>query len=419
VAEPLVIPNLSGGEAGFLPLILALALVILSAKFMGEVAIRLGQPAVLGELVAGLALGPTFLDMASLPPFAGEEVVPILHQLGLMGALMLMLSAGMETEVDDLRRAGRPATFAGIAGVLVPTLMGGALGLLFGLPLTESLFVGIILSATSVSISAQTLMDLGRLRSREGIALLGAAVIDDILVLVVMSVFFSLVGGETSLLGVLGGLARMVLVLLLALAASVFLLPHVGRVADRMRVSQSVISLSLVAMLFLAWVMEFAGGLAAITGAFVAGLGLGRSHLKEEIERGTHAIAYGFFVPLFLVDIGLQANLRELQAFDWLLGAALIAVAVVSKVLGAGLGARLGGFDLGSSFRMGVGMISRGEVGLIVAAAGVAADVVGAGLFNQVLLMVLATTLLTPPLLKAVFRRKEAAHAEPDRLGHP
>jgi Kef-type K+ transport system membrane component KefB len=404
---------------GFLPLILALAVVILTAKVMGELAIRLGQPAVLGELVAGLALGPTVLNIASLPVFFGEDVLPILHQLGQMGALMLMLSAGMETEMDDLRRSGRPAMFGGIAGVLVPTLLGGALGLLFGLPLAEAVFVGIVLSATSVSISAQTLMDLGRLRSREGVALLGAAVIDDVLVLVVMSLFFSLLGGETSLAGVLGELVRMVLVLVLALGLSVFVLPHVGRAAERMRVSESVIALSLVAMLFLAWTTEFVGGLAAITGAFVAGVGLGRSHLREEIERGTHAIAYGFFVPLFLVDIGLQANLRELAPVDWILGAALIAVAVISKVLGAGLGARLGGFDLGSALRMGVGMISRGEVGLIVASAGVASGVAGAGMFNQVLLMVLATTLVTPPLLKAVFRRKEAAHAEPDRLGHP
>jgi Kef-type K+ transport system membrane component KefB len=181
-----------------------------------------------------------------------------------------------------------------------------------------------------------------------------------------------------------------------------------------MRVSQAAIALSLVGMLFLAWATEFVGGLAAITGAFIAGLGLRRSHMREEIEEGTHTLAYGFFVPLFLVDIGMQANLRELTPADWLFGAALVAVAIVSKVIGAGGGARLGGFDGKASLRMGIGMVSRGEVGLIVASAGLAVGVAGVGLFNQVLLMVLVTTLITPPMLKAVFPKMEAEHAALD-----
>jgi Kef-type K+ transport system membrane component KefB len=410
----LAVPTLVGGEAGYLSLLAALAVVLLAAKVLGEIAIRLGQPAVLGELVAGLALGPTLIDILSLPPFRGEDVGLVLHQLGQLGALMLMLSAGMEIELTDLRRSGRPASYAGVLGVVAPILMGGGLGLLFGLPPAEAVFIGIILSATSVSISAQTLMDMGRLRSREGVTLLGAAVIDDILVLISLSVFFSILGGGAGVLGILGELARMVLVLVLALALSVIVLPRLAGLAERMRVSQAVVALSLVGMLFLGWATEFAGGLAAITGAFIAGLGLGRTHLREEIERGIRSIAYGLFVPLFLVDIGMQANLRILTPVDWLFGAALIIVAIVSKVLGAGLGARWGGFDARGALRLGVGMISRGEVGLIVAAAGLAVGVAGVGLFNQVLLMVLVTTLITPPMLKAVFPKMEAEHAPAD-----
>jgi Kef-type K+ transport system membrane component KefB len=351
------------------------------------------------------------LDFTSLPALGGEDVNLFLGQLGQLGALMLMLLAGMETELGDLRRSARPAMLAGVSGVVGPILLGGGLGMLFGFPLSQAIFIGIILAATSVSISAQTLMDIGQLRTREGVALLGAAVIDDVLDLVALSVFFSIVGGQAGWQGLLADVARMALVLGGTLFLSVFVLPRLAHLADRMRVSQAVFTLALVGMLFLAWATEFVGGLAAITGAFIAGLGLGRSRHRAEIDRGMHAVAYGLFVPIFLVDVGLQANLKELELADWGFGLALIAVAVLSKVIGAGFGVRLGGFDARSALRVGVGMISRGEVGLIVASSGLALEVIGIELFNEVVLMVLVTTLITSPLLKALFPREETGHA--------
>jgi Na+:H+ antiporter len=411
MAIPLTAPSGAGGEAGYLSLLLALAIVIVSAKVLGEVSVRLGQPAVLGGLIAGLLLGPSVFNFTSLELLRGEDVGLFLHQLGQLGALVLMLSAGMEIELSELRQSGKPALFAGIAGVLMPILLGVGLGLLFDFPLAEAIFVGIILAATSVSISAQTLLDIGHLRTPEGVAMLGAAVIDDVLDLIALSIFFSLVGGDAGLGGVGADLVRMVLVLAGTLVLSLFVLPRLANLAHRVQVSQGVFTLALVGMLFLAWATEFIGGLAAITGAFIAGLGLGRSRHRVEIEQGIHAVAYGFLVPLFLVDIGLQANLRQLGLADLGFGLLLIAVAVISKVIGAASGARLGGFDGRSALRVGVGMISRGEVGLIVASAGLALEVIDIELFNAVLLMVLVTTLLTPPLLRALFTRRETKHA--------
>jgi Kef-type K+ transport system membrane component KefB len=167
----------------------------------------------------------------------------------------------------------------------------------------------------------------------------------------------------------------------------------------------------LASVLFLAWAIEFLGGVAAITGAFLAGVGLGRSHLRDEIEHGLHRIAYGFFVPLFLVDIGLQADLRALDPTTMAFAGVIIVVAFISKLLGSGVGARLGGMDRAASIRMGIGMISRGEVGLIVAGVGVSEGILEPQLFSVIILMVLVTTLVTPPLLRWTFVREEAEDA--------
>lgn len=342
----------SGAEAGYLSLLLALAIVLVSAKVLGEVSVRLGQPAVLGGLVAGILLGPSFLNITSIPWLRGEDVGLFLHQLGQLGALLLMLSAGMEIELQELRASGRPAILAGVAGVVTPILLGGGLGMLFGFPLPEAVFIGIILAATSVSISAQTLVDIGRLRTPEGVTMLGAAVIDDILDLVALSLFFSLVGAGVGVAGAASDLVRMVLVLGGTLVLSVFVLPRLAHLAERMRVSQGVFTLALVGMLFLAWATEFVGGLAAITGAFIAGLGLGRSRHRAEVEQGIHAVTCGLLVPLFLVDIGLQADL-PIGAGALGLGVLLIGMAVLSKGMGAGLGGRLGGFNARSALRVG------------------------------------------------------------------
>ena len=395
-----------------IPLLLGLALVIAVAKLGGWASNRLGQPAVLGELVVGLVLGPSVLDVFGRPYFADAHTAETLIELGEIGVIFLMFTAGLEVHLSNFARAGRPAIFAGILGVVVPVILGAAVALPFGYAGERAIFIGIVLSATSVSISAQTLMELGLIRSREGLTLLGATVVDDVLAIAVLSAFVAIVAGDGgSAWGLAWIILRMVLFLAGAYLLGSWLLPRLARWAQRLPVSEGLMSLVVVSVLGFAWASETVGGVAAITGAFLAGVALSQSSLKDEVERGMHTLTFALFVPVFLVGIGLTADTRSLSGSDVGLAAAICLAAVVSKLVGAGLGARAGGMTWRQALRLGAGMISRGEVGLIVATVGVAAGVIGEAVFTVVVVMVLVTTLATPPLLRLVFREQEIAHA--------
>lgn len=402
-----------------LPLLAALALIIAAAKLGGWVSGRLRQPVVLGELLVGLILGPSLLGVFNQPYFEAAHVTEALIEFGELGVIFLMFTAGLEVQVDDMRRAGRPAVWAGVLGVLLPLVLGTAALLPFGYDLQAAIFLGIVMAATSVSISAQTLIELGRLRSPEGLTLLGAAVVDDVLAIAVLSAFTAIALGGAGGLGELAWtLARMALFLVGAYLLGTWLLPRaVHWVEDReWAISEPVLSLVVVMVLAFAWASEYVGGVAAITGAFIVGIALARSHLKGKIERGMHVLAYAFFVPVFLVGIGLQADARALSFNDVGITAWIVVVAFATKLLGAGLGARLGGMAGRSAWRVGLGMISRGEVGLIVASVGVSNGLVSPSAFTGIVLMVLATTLATPPLLRWAFHepaapKEEQAHA--------
>jgi Kef-type K+ transport system membrane component KefB len=313
-----------------------------------------------------------------------------------------MFTAGLEIELDEMRRAGRAALLGGVFGVIVPLVMGALAALPFGYEGNAAWFVGIILTATSVSISAQTLLELGVLRTREGITLLGAAVVDDVLVLVLLSVFLALAGGSAG--------AEVVVVILkmfgyLAVSGLLgwFVLPRIVTWVDQQPVSEGLFATVVAVTLVFAWSAEVIGGLAAITGAFIAGVGLGRSPFREKIETKMRVVTYGFLVPIFFVSIGLEANAREITGAALPLLIVLVVVALASKLLGAGLGARLAGFTNRQALRVGVGMISRGEVGLIVASIGVRENIITQEIFSVVVVLVLLTTLVAPPLLRAVF----------------
>ncbi len=401
-----------------LPLLLALAIVIAAAKAGGWLLGRLGQPPVLGELLVGLLLGPSVLNLFALPYFAGAHTAESLRELGELGVLFLMFAAGLEIALPDLVRTGKPAVYTGTAGVIAPILMSLATVPLFGYSPTQAFFVGIVLAATSVSISAQTLMDLGLLRSREGLILLGAAVVDDVLAVAVLSAFVAIVtSGSMAVVGSIGVVLRMLLFLAVAFYASRLLLPRLaGRVAS-LPVSEAVMSLVVVSVLLLAWASETVGGVAAITGAFIAGLALSASGEKSRIDQGIHTLNYAFFVPLFMVSIGLTADARALSSSEVGFAVTLCLVAVVSKMIGAGLGAKGGGTSWLESLRIGAGMVSRGEVGLIVAGVGVSNGIIGAEVFTVTVIMVLVTTLLTPPLLRWTFRIKEEHSGRTRRAG--
>ena len=395
----------------FLQLALALVIVITAAKAAGYLSYRLGQPSVLGELLAGLLIGPSLLDFLHLPLFTPEaHTGDTIAELAEMGVLLLMFIAGLDLHLSDLAKSGKVSALAGVLGVIAPTVLGYGVGKLFHMDDQAALFLGLILSATSVSISAQTLMELNVLRSRVGISMLGAAVFDDILVVLGLSIFLALTGGESAagLSGVVLIVLRMAAFLVIAMLVGMWLLPtRLARLMDRLPISQGLMAYVFVTMLFYAWASEALGSMAAITGAFLAGLVFSRSPLKERIHNGVAVLAYGVFVPIFFVNIGLVANARELTSESLLLMLVMTIVAVVSKVAGAGLGGRLGGLTNREALQLGVGMMSRGEVGLIVVTVGINNGLIGSDVFAEVVGVVILTTLLTPPLLRSLFSRRE------------
>ncbi len=399
----------------FLQLVLVLMIIITAAKAGGWLAVRLRQPAVLGELLIGVLLGPSLIDLLHWQILANPAEPHLLteavYELAELGVICLMFLAGLEIELDEMRHAGRVAILAGISGVIVPLVLGALAVLPFGYRGSPALFAGITLTATSVSISAQTLLELGVLRRREGIALLGAAVVDDVLVILLLSLFLALNSSAASLMSVLFVLLKMAFYLVVALAASFLLLPWLATWVNRQPISQGLATLVFVAALAFAWSAEVVGGLAAITGAFIAGMGLSRSRLRVEISRNMHTITYAFLVPIFFVSIGLKTDTHLLTGPTFLLAGVMVVVAIVSKIVGCGIGARLGGFTNPEALRVGLGMISRGEVGLIVAAVGVNEGIIEPNLFAVVTIIVLVTTLVTPLFLRQAFAHKELSHA--------
>lgn len=337
----------------FLQLSLALVILITAAKLGGYISLRLGQPSVLGEIIAGLALGPTLIDLFHRPPFTSHLLPEMLTLLAEMGVLFLMFLAGLELHLNDLLKSGKVAALSGSLGVLAPVVLGYALARLFGMAHFTSIFTGLVLAATSVSISAQTLMELRVLRSRVGIALLGAAVFDDVLVILGVSVFLAVIDGSGGLGSVLALVLRMVGFIAAAIAFGTFVLPRATHFVNRLPISQGLIAWTLVLLLLYSWAAEAVGGMAAITGAFLAGLFFARTTQHQRIEAGISVLAYGLLAPIFFVHVGLAANLRTLAGSGIWLALALTVIAVFSKVAGAGLGARSAGFTPRESLQLG------------------------------------------------------------------
>ena len=402
----------------FLQLLLLLAFVIIAAKLAGALANRAGQPAVFGEIFVGLVLGPTVLNVLGWPLFApaaepggadSPALLPALRDLADIGVVLLMFVAGLETDVAELRRVGTVAFWSAFGGVVLPMIGGAGVAVAFGFPLYwEGIFIGAILTATSVSISAQTLIELGALRSREGATILGAAVIDDVMGIIILSlvVAFARASAGGVDLGQIGLVAlRITAFFAIAVAAGRFLGP-VLRWAATLGVSQGVLSAAVVVAFLYSWAAEYLGAVAAITGAYVAGVLIAQTEFKKQVDAGIHSLTYSVFVPAFFIGIGLQANGRELGDRA-VFTVVLVVTAIVTKAVGCAAFARLFGFSTQESIRVGAGMISRGEVGLIVAGYGLSNRLIDRDVFSASVIMVLATTMVTPPLLRFLFPRRQ------------
>ncbi len=387
-------------------LLLLLVIIIISAKLSGALLTRLGQPAVFGEILIGLILGPTVLNILHLGIFQSSslELQSDVHTLSQIGVILLMFVAGLETNLQEMKRVGNTAFWSAFGGVI--TTLAGTLFLAhqFHYNWSESLFIGAILTATSVTISARTLMELKQLKSKEGSTILGAAVIDDVIGLIVLSlvVAFAFQTGTSGARDILIICIQMTLFFILAIWLGNRFLEPVMEMLSKLPVSLALIAFVVGVVFLYAWAADYLGHLAGITGSYIAGILFAKTRFKKEIDAGILPITSFLFVPVFFVSIGLQANAREVGHNLSFLGMILL-VAVAAKIIGCGLGARLTGFTNQESLRVGVGMISRGEVELIVAGYGLNHRIINQEIFSVMIIMVLFTTMITPLLLRFVF----------------
>jgi Kef-type K+ transport system membrane component KefB len=377
-----------------------LAIILVGAKLAGLLSQRFGMPAVFGELLLGLILGPSL--------FGFIEPNDIVHLLGQIGVIVLMFMAGLETELDQMLHVGRASFLTALGGVLLPLGGGYLIGVAFGLEPLHALFVGAVLTATSVSISAEVLRELGWLRAKIGTTILGAAVIDDVMGVIVLSIVLAM-AGEGSLWLTLG---KMALFLPAAWFVGEWLVPRLMKAEHYVSQKETAVAVLIGVLLIYAWAAESLGSIAAITGAYLLGIIVSRhTDPGHHLHDSMNVIGYGFFVPIFFVSIGLEAHAGALLDAP-ALTAAVLGMALIGKVIGCGAGALLGGFSQVGALAIGVGMIARGEVALVMIAAGQAAGLVDERLFSATIVMTLITTLVTPPLLRvalaAVERNQEA-----------
>ncbi len=382
-------------------LLLTIALILVAAKLGGTTAQRFGLPSVFGKLVVGLLLGPAVLNLM--------EPSQSLDSLADIGIILLMFIAGLETDMVQMRSVGRAAFLAASGGVALPMAAGVGLGLAFGMGTAQAFFLGTVLTATSVGITAQTLTELGRLQSREGSAILAAAVIDDVMGVMVLSMVLGFSGGGSPLIP----LAKMAVFIPMAFIIGIYLMPLVIQRILHLEEGETRTAIIIGIALMYAWAAEHWGGLAAITGAYIAGLMVARTELNDHATESMNRIAYAFFIPVFFVVVGLKMDgsaLREAPLF----AVALIAVAIVTKIVGAFGGAVAGGFNVTDATRVGYGMVSRGEVALVVAVVGLNHGLLDNKEFSAVILMTLATTLAAPLLLKWAYRKKPLPARAPE-----
>jgi len=403
-------------------LFLTLGIILIGARAAGALARRFGQPRVLGELIIGVILGPTLLNMlgSSLLGTTDLHLFEPIHQLAELGVLMLMFKIGLDVHLSELTQMGRVAALSGVIGAVFPVVLTLPIVVLFGETWQAGLVAGVTLAATSVSISAQVLVDLGVLRTRVGNALLATALVDDVVAILLLSVSFAITStqGSVQVGDVLMILVRMAVFLVVAFAIAWFVLPRLlNWIHNRPELSQSygLAGIAIVIALGFGWAAEHFGGVAAITGAFIAGVGISqmRESIKRTIDTAVSSIAYALLVPIFFVSVGLQTNLAQFPLSALPFAGIILVIAVVTKVYGCGWGARVAKMSPREALQLGVCMISRGEVGLIIASQAAARGIFKAGdpLFSVMFLIILLTTLITPVLVRRVFREGSPAHA--------
>lgn len=395
--------------------LLDLALILLSTKVFGLLTRRVRLPQVVGALLAGLILGPACLGILHQTDF--------IYQVSEIGVIVLMFCAGLETDIDELKRTGKASFVIALFGVLIPLVGGFAVAAYFNRPgmlestastslLLQNIFIGVILTATSVSISVETLKEMGKLNTRAGNAILGAAIIDDILGIIALTIITSLADSSVNVFLVLGKIVAF----FVFVGVGGYLLHIVFQkwVKGYERDLRRFVILAFVICLVFSYCAEEFFGVADITGAFFAGLIITKTTHTDYIARRFSTLSYLLLSPVFFANIGLQVVLPKMSTMIIVFAVVLVLVAVLTKVVGCGLGAKLCKYSNQDCMRIGTGMISRGEVALIVASKGNAVGLMSANLLGPVVIVVVITTIIAPIFLKMTFsgKKKESAYEE-------
>lgn len=382
-------------------ILIQLAIIIVFAKFFGLIARKLKAPQVVGEIIAGLILGPSFLKLMSESDF--------LAGMAEIGVIMLMFSAGLETDIKQLKRTGFKATVIACAGVFVPLVGGTVLFMCFygfSAPGTEdflkAVYIGTILTATSVSITVQALKELGRLSDEIGTTILSAAIIDDVIGILVLTMVISFKDPSNSI-----GMVVVKTALFFILSAVVgYGIYRVLKIVDKKHPHTRRIPIIGLALAFtLSYLAEETFGVADITGAYVAGIILSSLDDSKYIDRKMDVNSYMLFGPVFFASIGLQTNIKTLDMSILLFSLAFVLTGMISKIIGCGLAGRALGFKGKDTLKIGVGMMTRGEVALIVSQKGLAVGLMDSRYFTSVILLIICSSILTPVILKILYSK--------------
>lgn len=369
-----------------------LIIILLVSTLLGQAFSRFNMPAVVGQLLSGIILGPAILNWVT-----PNHVEALFAEFGV---ILLMFLAGLESDLNLLKKYFKLSFSVAATGVILPVLFTGVASLLFGLEFLEALFIGIIFAATSVSISVVVLKEANQLSTRAGTAILGAAVVDDILAVVTLSIFttFSHEGGQS---GLTNNLALNLLIEVVYFVVVWFIFkwvaPYFMRLAEKLTVEYAVVIASLVLALTMAWAADFVG-LSAVVGAFFGGLAIRQTPQYHEVESSVSAIGYTIFIPVFFTDIGLSMTFNSLLKDIWFI-LVMIILAFLSKYWAGKYSSQLFGFSKNEGSIVGAGMVSRGEVALIIAQIGISNHLFPKDIYSSVIMVIIVTTVISPFVL--------------------
>lgn len=384
-----------------------LAIIIIAAKFLGIVARKLKAPQVVGEIIAGLLIGPSILGLVNQTDF--------LVQMAEIGVILLMFSAGLETDLKELMKTGPIATVIACAGVFVPLVLGALLYMAFygvspwgSEEFYKAVFVGTILTATSVSITVQSLKEMGKLKGKVGTTILSAAIIDDIIGIVVLTFVIGFKNPESNPMTVV---INTVLFFIFAIVVGFISYKIFKKVDARYPHTRRIPIAGLAFCLAMAYIAEKYFGIADITGAYVAGIILCSIRDSEYIAEKMDINSYMLFGPVFFASIGLKTSIDNVTAGILLFSLAFVAVGLIAKIIGCGLVARLCRFSGADALKIGVGMMTRGEVALIVSQKGLSVGLLDPAYFTSVILLIIVSSISTPIILKLLYARDERKEA--------